>query len=87
VSAVAIAEVRAKPGAGCAQICCRPGAIWVFFRLRASLEGSDALAFLSACFLLAMAIATHAAVAQDIFLTPIPNPAFSGLPLIFKRGR
>jgi hypothetical protein len=34
-----------------------------------------------------MAIATHAAVAQDIFLTPIPNPAFSGLPLIFKRGR
>jgi hypothetical protein len=37
--------------------------------------------------LLAVAIAPHAAVAQDIFLTPIPNPAFSGLPLIFKRGR
>jgi len=45
-------DVGARPRPTCAHISCQAGAIWVLFRLRASLEGSDALAILSARFLL-----------------------------------
>src|SRR5580692_3195909 len=80
---MAMADVRAGPRPACAHISCQAGAIWVLFRLVASLEGSDALAILLARFLPAgspgLAIATPAAAAQDIFVTPIPNIPFSGV--------
>jgi hypothetical protein len=83
VGAMAIADVRAKPGPVCGQISCQPGAIWVFFRLRASLEAQmrplSCLPAFSWLVLLAVAIATPAAAAQDIFVTPIPNAPFSGV--------